>query len=119
MNEIVEFKFYDKDMYKLPKDKVDLDFKVWSDSDMAGITVSTTQDKNWKFKNPYHFNIQDTTASYGDNLFVQEGDTIYVEYIDTTLPRNGPNGESWSKSDNIEIIATTSVTSGYPYITLR
>ena len=119
MNEIVEFKFYDKDMYKLPKDKVDLDFKVWSDSDMAGITVSTTQDTNWKFKNPYHFNIQDTTASYGDNLFVQEGDTIYVEYIDTTLPRNGPNGESWSKSDNIEIIATTSVTSGYPYITIR
>ena len=44
---------------------------------------------------------------------------IYVEYVDTTLPANGPNGEQWSKSDTLDIIATTSVTSGYPYITLR
>jgi len=42
-----------------------------------------------------------------------------VEYVDTTLPAVGPNGEYYSKSDTLDIIATTSVTSGYPYITLR
>ena len=57
--------------------------------------------------------------SNGDNLFAQEGDTLYVEYVDTTLPRVGANGELNSKSDTLDIIGKTSVTSGYPYITLR
>ena len=115
----VEFKLKEKDLGDMPKDKVDLNFRVWSDSDMAGILVEATQDGNWKHKKPYFFYIQDHDESNGDNLFAQEGDTLYVEYVDTTLPRTGPNGESWSKSDHIEIVATTSVTSGYPYVTLR
>ena len=61
----------------------------------------------------------DHDNSRGDRLYAQEGDNLYVEYTDTTLPRVGPNGESWSKSDDIDIVATTSVTSGYPYVTLR
>jgi hypothetical protein len=52
-------------------------------------------------------------------LYAQEGDTLYVEYVDTTLPAVGPNGEQWSKADTLDIIGTTSVTTGYPYITLR
>ena len=44
-------------------------------------------------KKPYWFYIQDHDESNGDNLFAQEGDTLYVEYVDTTLPRVGPNGE--------------------------
>jgi len=120
INDMVYFKFKDKDLGgSMGKDKVDLDFRVWSDSDMAGITVNITQDKNYKMKKPFHFIIQDEDESNGDRLYAQEGDTLYVEYVDTTLPRTGPNGESWSKSDHIEIVATTSVTSGYPYVTLR
>jgi hypothetical protein len=115
----VHFKFKDKDLGDIGKDKADIDFRVWSDSDMAGITVNITQDANYKMKKPYHFNIQDTEESNGDNLFAKEGDTIYVEYTDTTLPKSGPNGESWSKSDHIDVVATSSVTSGYPYVTLR
>ena len=34
---VVEFNFTDKDMADIPKDKVDLNFRVWSDSDLAGI----------------------------------------------------------------------------------
>jgi hypothetical protein len=86
---------------------------------MAGILVEATQDGNWKQKKPYFFYIQDDDESNGDNLFAQEGDTLYVEYVDTTLPRVGPNGELNSKSDTLDIIGKTSVTSGYPYITLR
>jgi hypothetical protein len=116
---VVEFMFTDKDMSDIPKDKVDLNFRVWSDSDMAGILVEATQDGNWKATKPYHFNIQSSEESNGDNLHVQEGDTLYVEYVDTTLPAFGPNGESWSKSDTLDIIGTTSVVNEYPYVTLR
>jgi len=118
-NSQVEFKLKEKDLGDMPKDKLKLTFRAWSDSDLAGITVEATQDKNYKHKKPYHFNIQDYDESNGDNLHAQEGDTIYVEYVDTTLPRVGPNGELNSKSDTLDIIGTTSVTSGYPYITLR
>ena len=116
---VVEFNFTDKDMSDIPKDKVDLNFRVWSDSDLAGILVESTQDGNWKAKKPYHFNIQSHDESNGDNLYALEGDTLYVEYVDTTLPAIGPNGEQWSKTDTLDIIGTTSVTTGYPYVTLR
>jgi hypothetical protein len=119
IGDMVEFKFKDKDLGDIGKDKADIDFRVWSDSDLAGITVNITQDKNYKMKNPFHFLLIDDDTSRGDRLYAQEGDTIYVEYQDTTLPKVGPNGESWSKSDHIEIIATTSVTTGYPYVTIR
>jgi hypothetical protein len=115
----VEFKLKEKDLGDMPKDKVDLNYRVWSDSDLAGILVEATQDGNWKQKNPYWFYIQDHEESNGDNLYAQEGDTLYVEYVDTTLPAIGSNGEIYSESDTLDIIGTTSVTSGYPYITLR
>ena len=115
----VEFKLKEKDLGDMPKDKVDLNFRVWSDSDMAGILVEATQEGNWKHTKPYFFYIQDHDDSNGDNLYAQEGDTIYVEYVDTTLPKVGPNGEINSKSDTLDIIGKSSVTSGYPYVTLR
>jgi hypothetical protein len=115
----VQFKLKEKDLGDMPKDKIDLNFRVWSDSDMAGILVEATQDGNWKHKKPYFFYIQDHDESNGDNLFAQEGDTLYVEYVDTTLPRVGPNGEIYSTADTLDIIGTTHVTSGYPFITLR
>ena len=115
----VQFKLKEKDLGDMPKGKVDLNFRVWSDSDMAGILVEATQDANWKHKHPYFFYIQDYDESNGDNLYAQEGDTLYVEYVDTTLPRVGPNGELNSTLDTLDIIATTSVISGYPYVTLR
>jgi hypothetical protein len=119
INSMVEFKLKEKDLGDIPKDKVDLNFRVWSDSDLAGVLIEATQDGNWKHKKPYHLYIQDHDESNGDNLYVQEGDTLYVEYVDTTLPRVGPNGEIYSTSDTLDIIGTTTVTSGYPYVTLR
>ena len=118
-NSMVEFKLKEKDLGDMPKDKVDLNFRVWSDSDFAGIVVDASQDANYKHSKPYHFFIQDHEESNGENLRVQEGDTIYVEYVDTTLPAIGPNGEQWSISDTLDIIGTASVTSEYPYVTLR
>jgi hypothetical protein len=115
----VEFKLKEKDLGDMPKNVFDLNFRVWSDSDMAGILVEATQDGNWKHKKPYWFYIQNHDESNGDNLFAQEGDTLYVEYVDTTLPRVGPNGEIYSTADTLDIIGTTSVTSGYPFVTLR
>ena len=115
----VEFQLKEKDLGDMPKDKIDLNFRVWSDSDMAGILVEATQDGNWKQKKPYWFYVQDYDESNGDNLYAQEGDTLYVEYVDTTLPREGPNGEIWTTADTLDIVATTHVIAGYPYVTLR
>ena len=115
----VEFKLKEKDLGDMPKNKIDLNFRVWSDSDLAGILVEATQNGNWKQKKPYYFYIQDDDESNGDNLFAKEGDTLYVEYVDTTLPAVGPNGEQWSKTDTLDIIGTTSVTSPFPHITIR
>ena len=115
----VEFKLNERDLGDMPKNKIDLNFRVWSDSDLAGILVEATQNGNWKQKKPYYFYIQDDDESNGDNLFAKEGDTLYVEYVDTTLPAIGPNGEQWSKSDTLDIVATTSVTSPFPHITIR
>ena len=115
----VEFKLKEKDLGDMPKNKIDLNFRVWSDSDLAGILVEATQNGNWKQKKPYYFYIQDDDESNGDNLFAKEGDTLYVEDVDTTLPAIGPNGEQWSKADTLDIIATTSVTSPFPHITIR
>ena len=116
---MVQFKFKDKDLGDIAKDKANIYIRAWSDSDMAGITIKLTQDANYKMKHPYHFLLQDHDESNGERLYAQEGDTIYIEYEDSTLPKVGPNGEQWSKSDHIEITATTSVTSGYPYVTIR
>ena len=44
--------------------------------------------------------------------------TLFVEYVDTTLPQVGPNGERYSITDTLDIIGTTSVGSGYPFIKL-
>jgi hypothetical protein len=115
----VEFKLKEKDLGDMPKGKIELNFRVWSDSDLSGILVEATQEANFKHKKPFFFYIQDHEESNGDNLYAQEGDTLYVEYVDTTLPSVGPNGEINSKSDTLDIIGKTSVTSGYPYITLR
>ena len=119
LNDTVEFKFKDIDMGDMHKGKFDLNFKVWSDSDLAGITVNANQDGNWKSKNPYYFYLTDSEESNGDTLYAQVGDALYVEYVDTTLPRVGPNGELNSKSDTLTIIGTTSVIPGYSYVTLR
>jgi hypothetical protein len=115
----VQFKLKEKDLGDMPKNKVDLNYRVWSDSDLAGILVEATQEGNWKQKKPYFFYIQNHDESNGDNLYANEGDTLYVEYVDTTLPAVGPNGEQWSKADTLDIIGTTHVTSAYPYVTLR
>jgi hypothetical protein len=119
MNSVVQFKFKDKDLGDMPKDKTNLDFRVWSDSDMAGITIDATQNDNYKMKKPYFFNLQNYDESNGHNLYAQEGDTLYVEYIDTTLPQVGPNGERYSLTDTLDIVNTTTVGSGYPFITLN
>ena len=55
----VQFKLKEKDLGDMPKNKIDLNYRVWSDSDLAGILVEATQDGNWKQKKPYFFYIQD------------------------------------------------------------
>ena len=119
MNSVVQFKFKDKDLGDMPKDKSEVTFRVWSSSDMSGITINASQNDNYKMKKPYFFNLQNHDESNGFNLYAQEGDTLFVEYVDTTLPQVGPNGERYSLTDTLDIVGTTSVGSGYPFIQLN
>ncbi len=116
----LKFKFFDLDLYKIPEDKMNLTFNVYSDSDLSGITIETAG--NYKFKNPFEFTISSYDKSKGSVLHAQLGDTIYVEYDDHTLPidEKGEFGGPFSKGDNKVIIAKTTISSELPSrVTLR
>jgi len=86
-----------------------LNFKVYSDSDRAGIIIQTGQ--NYKFKEPFDFTVN-TEETVGESLHVSNGDTIYVQYDDCTLPDNYAYELGYTYSDDddcTEVIAKTMV----------
>ncbi len=100
-NDTVKVKFYDVDVYD--EKRLDLDLRAYSDSDTAGITL----DVYFKFgsSDDPGITFELTNKKQSPNrVFVNPGDTIYVEYIDRTLPR------PYAKTDEIEIIGTAQVT---------
>ena len=80
----VEFTFKDRDMYKVGEKEHNLSFTAYSDSDRAGVLVRVGE--NYKFKEPFDFTMN-TQATIGTSLRVSNGDTIYVQYDDCTVPR--------------------------------
>ena len=105
----VEFEFYDKDSYGL---KYAGSFKVYSDSDKAGIDISVQDNENHKYKKPFEFFLTSTDASSGKTLFTKPGDKIYVEWEDYTLPEDvdGEIGGPYQKGDHKKIIDVATVT---------
>ena len=112
VNDKATFKFYDKDVYGMNKDKATITFKVYSDSDKSGITIEASQHTNYKFKKAFEFFMTTTEESSGETLHVTPGDTIYVEYEDFTLPEDaeGKIGGPYQKGDSVDIISTAIVT---------
>ena len=112
VNDTVKFKFYDKESYGLGKDKMSLSFKVYSDSDQAGIDISSTQHGNYKYKKAFEFNLTSTNESSGETLYVKPGDKIYVEFEDYTLPEDveGKIGGPYQKGDHLDIIDVATIT---------
>lgn len=121
MDDTLEFKFYDLDLYKIPEDKMDLNFRVYSDSDMTGITIDTLD--NWKFKNPFKFTVRSDMDSQGNILKAQPGDRITVEYEDCTLPKNvnyfGLGNTEYSKDECLTIKAYTTIIGKYPSVIIE
>ena len=112
INDKVQFKFYDKESRGLGKDKMPLSFKVYSDSDRAGIEISTTQHGNYKYKKAFEFFLTSDDQSTGETLFAKPGDKIYVEFEDYTLPKDpeGKIGGPYQKGDHLDIIDVATVT---------
>jgi hypothetical protein len=107
VDDTIEFTFYDRDMYKAGEKEFDLNFKVYSDSDQAGIEIQTGQ--NYKFKDPFSFTVN-TEKTVGTSLRVSDGDTIYVQYDDCTLPvAYDKFGFTYSDDACVEVIAKTLV----------
>ena len=109
VNDKVEFKFYDKESYGL---KYAGSFKVYSDSDQAGISISVQDNENHKYKKPFFFFLSSEDESSGKTLFAKPGDKIYVEWEDYTLPEDveGKIGGPYQKGDHLDIIDVATVT---------
>ena len=107
VDDTIEFTFNDKDLYKVAEDKFDLNFKIYSDTDRAGIIYQVGE--NYKFKKPFSFTVN-TEETVGDSLRVSDGDTIYVQYDDCTMPRTTDrNGFTYSDDHCVEVIEKTTV----------
>ena len=112
VNDKVEFKFYDKESRGLAKDKLPITFKVYSDSDKAGIDISATQHGNQKYKKAFEFSLTSDDASSGETLFAKPGDKIYVEFEDYSLPEDVECkiGGPFTKGDHKKVIDVATVT---------
>jgi hypothetical protein len=98
----------DPDM-NLNPDAIDkFETNVWSDSDSGGIklTMTETGPGTGIFQGTVFFTPD--SSSSGSRLHVSTGDTVTAEYTDTTLPI--PH----SPSDQVRLIATTTVGTGIP-----
>jgi len=109
VNDPVQFDFYDKDSYGL---KYAGNFKIYSDSDKAGIDLSVQDNENHKYKKSYEFFLTSDDQSSGKTLFAKPGDKIYVEWEDYTLPEDveGKIGGPFHKGDHLDIIDVATVT---------
>ena len=109
VNDPVQFDFYDKDSYGL---KYAGNFKIYSDSDKAGIDLSVQDNENHKYKKSYEFFLTSDDESSGKTLFAKPGDKIYVEWEDYTLPEDvaGKIGGPFMKGDHLDIIDVATVT---------
>ena len=110
VGQTVEIKLYDRDMYKVEgKDHMaNLHIEVWSDTDLAGITLNT---RDIKMKTPFILELSETEESGGYRLQVSPGDTIYAKYEDYTLPVDsmGVYGGPFDKNDHLDIMAYATV----------
>lgn len=98
----------DPDMSLNPDAINKFDTNVWSDSDSGGIklTMTETAPGTGIFQGTVYFSTD--LSSSGSRLHVSSGDTVTAEYTDTTLPPPS------SPSDQLRIIATTTVGSSLP-----
>ena len=112
VNDKVEFKFYDKESRGLAKDKLPITFKVYSDSDKAGIDISATPHGNQTYKKAFDFSLTSDDASSGETLFAKPGDKIYVAFEDYSLTEDveGKIGGPFTKGDHKKVIDVATVT---------
>lgn len=101
----VTIRIVDVDMNLNPEAIDHLPIHVLSDSDVAGINVNAIETS----ENSGYFvaivSLSQNSPSSGNRLYVLSGDQISAKYNDHTLPK------PFSKSDNLEIITSTSVDS--------
>ena len=103
----VEFTFYDRDMYKVAEKEFDLNFKVYSDTDMSGFDVQVGE--NYKFKKPFDFTLN-SEETVGTSLHVSDGDTIFVQYDDCTMPKAYDKyGFTYSDDHCVEVVERATV----------
>ncbi len=103
----VEFTFYDRDMYSVAENTFDLNFRVYSDTDMVGVLIQPGE--NYKFKKPFSFTLN-TEKTVGKSLRVSNGDTIYVQYDDCTMPKADDKfGFTYSDNHCVEVIEKATV----------
>ena len=99
---------YDPDMNLNPENIDRLDIQVSSDADVAGIIIDgiETTEESGLFVGTVSFTQSQTSS--GNRLYALPGNLLYAKYDDYTLP------DPYSRSDSLEVSATTSLVSDIP-----
>ena len=88
---------FDSDMNLNPEALDQIKVEVYSDSDVAGITVEAIETSENSGYFVAKISLSSSDVSSGNRIFVLPGENIYAKYNDFTLPK------PYSISDNLEI----------------
>ena len=112
LSETGNLQVVDPDMILKPNGSNEVEVRVWSDSDPAGIMLNLqeTGHEMGIFDGAVHFT---TDESSSPNLKVSKGDRIIAEYVDRTLP------EAYEVGDELPITCKSSIRKTLPTTRIR
>ena len=95
----------DSDMNLNPEALDQIQVEVYSDSDLAGITVEAIETSENSGYFVATISLSSNTVSSGNRIYTLPGENIYAKYNDFTLPK------PYSISDNLEIETSSKIDS--------
>ena len=96
-DESVMIRVIDLDMNLNPESLDHIPIELFSDSDVAGITVNSVETSESSGLFTATISLSQTSTSSGNRLYFLPGDMLFAKYDDHTLPK------PYSTSDNLEI----------------
>ena len=110
LSDDVIVRIFDLDMNLNPEAIDSVPVQVFSDSDVAGVTVDALETSESSGSFVATISLSQTLPSSGNRLYSLPGDEIFAKYNDHTLPK------PYSISDNLEIETSAKIDSAVPPI---
>lgn len=109
-NDLISVKVVDVDMNLNPEAIDQIPIQLYSDSDVAGIILDTTETSENSGVFVGTISLSQSSTSSGNRLYSVPGDQVFAKYDDYTLPK------PYSISDNIELLTSARIDSSIPPI---